>query len=767
MSADIKNKSQNKISPCLETSNNILSEMGKKALIYAKSGYYIFPVKPREKKPLTPNGFKDATTDLEQIKRWWTKHPNANIGMDIKKSNLMIIDPDRHNKEKDGVAEFKKLRGNNPLPNTPISKTGGDGRHIVFKKPKGKKLKSKISESIDVKVNGYIVVPPSITEKPYEWREGYSIFDLEPADCPEWLIEHIIEEEKLPIIKFNKEYPPSSSDLIIQRCGFLKHCCLDDAENLPENDWTFGTIGILSHSIEAPEIVHTYSNVYSNYSYEETQYKINHFLENSGPTTCETIQEKCGEDYCKDCPYNGVIKSPIILGYASKPSNDTIKNTTFPVEYLPKLFQEYSNAATTAIGCPKGFIPCALLAFSASLIGTSRKARLKPEWEQYCNLWVMIVGRPSSKKSPALNAVSCFIDEIEKRNYKDYEKAKILYEVEKAEYDLELNRWKKKPTDFAPPCKPNVPKLKALSSTDITKEALCELLSENLMGIILVNDELSAWLRSMNQYKGGSGSDRSDYLSMWSAQRITVHRKEKEPIHIDSAFLSIIGAIQPDVLQGMKYNADDGLNQRFLYCCDEISYEPVSECSEIGIALKNAIKSCFDYLLGLRKEQPEIMDLSEEAREYFIDIENKIYRKVTSDDFNTDLEAFYIKMISYVGRLSLVLHMIKIATNETTSEVIELETIKQAESIAKYFSKQSEKAFKMISETPEEKIIAKLVAWIKKKALISVTPRDIMQAGVLGKNIKASYATDKLALLQDYGYGFWNKDKRKFIFYTN
>lgn len=32
------------------------------------------------KHPLTPNGLLDATTDLEQIKAWWSRWPSANIG---------------------------------------------------------------------------------------------------------------------------------------------------------------------------------------------------------------------------------------------------------------------------------------------------------------------------------------------------------------------------------------------------------------------------------------------------------------------------------------------------------------------------------------------------------------------------------------------------------------------------------------------------------------------------------------------------------------
>jgi Bifunctional DNA primase/polymerase, N-terminal len=47
------------------------------ALRYANRGIPVFPCSPLDKKPLTPHGFKDATTDEAQIRAWWTQWPNT------------------------------------------------------------------------------------------------------------------------------------------------------------------------------------------------------------------------------------------------------------------------------------------------------------------------------------------------------------------------------------------------------------------------------------------------------------------------------------------------------------------------------------------------------------------------------------------------------------------------------------------------------------------------------------------------------------------
>ena len=71
------------------------------ALEYAAKGLPVFPCwntpddEDKHKSPMTPHGFKDATTDPVKIKRWWQKSPNALIGLptgDI--SGIAVLDLD-------------------------------------------------------------------------------------------------------------------------------------------------------------------------------------------------------------------------------------------------------------------------------------------------------------------------------------------------------------------------------------------------------------------------------------------------------------------------------------------------------------------------------------------------------------------------------------------------------------------------------------------------------------------------------------------------
>lgn len=65
------------------------------ALDYAHRGLPVFPCHPQTKRPLSHNGFKDATTDEGAIRSWWASHPNAMIGLPTgQRSGVWVLDID-------------------------------------------------------------------------------------------------------------------------------------------------------------------------------------------------------------------------------------------------------------------------------------------------------------------------------------------------------------------------------------------------------------------------------------------------------------------------------------------------------------------------------------------------------------------------------------------------------------------------------------------------------------------------------------------------
>ena len=152
---------------------------------YAQRGWHVFPVN-REKRPLTENGFKDASTDPKAIAAWWARWPGANIGIATGASGLLVLDVDSYDGGEDTLASYPGL------PDTVESITGGGGRHLLFNRPDGSKYKSfRFAHALDCKADGgYIVAPPSLHEsgRRYEWEASSEPDDVPLADPPIWLV---------------------------------------------------------------------------------------------------------------------------------------------------------------------------------------------------------------------------------------------------------------------------------------------------------------------------------------------------------------------------------------------------------------------------------------------------------------------------------------------------------------------------------------------------------------------------------------------------
>jgi replicative DNA helicase len=178
--------------------NNIL---GRSALYYAKHfEWAVFPCKPGEKIPLTPNGFKDATVDTGKIAEWWRRWPDANVAVATGQvSNLLAVDIDDRNGGNETLDGL--ISKYTPLPHTVESLTGGGGQHLLFRYPGGgvRSGANKLGPGVDVKADGgYIIVPPSVHPSGgvYQWEIASRPTDTPIHEPPEWLLDLMGKESE-------------------------------------------------------------------------------------------------------------------------------------------------------------------------------------------------------------------------------------------------------------------------------------------------------------------------------------------------------------------------------------------------------------------------------------------------------------------------------------------------------------------------------------------------------------------------------------------
>jgi hypothetical protein len=80
---------------------------------------------------------------------------------------------------------------------------------------------------------------------------------------------------------------------------------------------------------------------------------------------------------------------------------------------------------------------------------------------------------------------------------------------------------------------------------DTTVEALAAVLEGNPRGVLVARDELSAFVRAMDQYKDHKGTDRQFYLSAWSNSPVTVDRKNLDGAALPPEALRRGGGLHP------------------------------------------------------------------------------------------------------------------------------------------------------------------------------------------------------------------------------
>jgi len=256
-----------------------------------------------------------------------------------------------------------------------------------------------------------------------------------------------------------------------------------------------------------------------------------------------------------------------------RPKAPVMSDEHFDTVFGP--WAQWLRDASEVKSAPLDFTALALLSTSAALIGNARWAVPWDGWKEPCVLWAMLVGDPSSGKSPALDAVLVPVKAIDAVLSKAYLKERAAWSEEDELAKLRLAKWKAdakaalaegdtppekpKDTEAGPP-----PVRCRVRITDTTIEKAADLVHQGWRGLLLSRDELSGWLGSMDRYNGGG--DRPFWLEAFGGRGYTVDRKSSpEPIVVDHLSISVLGGAQPDKLDSLLvHSGDDGLLARFI-----------------------------------------------------------------------------------------------------------------------------------------------------------------------------------------------------------
>jgi hypothetical protein len=222
----------------------------------------------------------------------------------------------------------------------------------------------------------------------------------------------------------------------------------------------------------------------------------------------------------------------------------------FPVEVLPSIVRYFVTTQSELIGCDRGALAMAALAAISGAIDhrSALKMMRNGDWWVSPRLWVLLVGDPSVKKTPIINAATNELDCLQAAAFRKHKDDKAEYVAAGGD-----------PDKFKPP----PPRLTVY---DATIEKLGIILAGQDRGILIKRDEIAGWIGAMEKYGAGRGAmaDRAFWLKSYDGGPYSVDRVSRPDLQINNLSTSILGGIQPARLAEIHGLTSDGLLQRFL-----------------------------------------------------------------------------------------------------------------------------------------------------------------------------------------------------------
>lgn len=452
---------------------------------------------------------------------------------------------------------------------------------------------------------------------------------------------------------------------------------------------------------------------------------------------------------CEECPE--VFFKAIEARFDGEPRPFQVQLTpvpAFPLEIFPEEIQTYLAVLSSQFSQEPDYAATAFTITCSGLIGRSvhLKMRASNSWVEAANCWGMLVGAPSTKKSPMLRQIFKLLEPLNKQ-------AEKLFAMELKSYNARKRAADKAKEDFndLPPIR------RRYTTDDITTPKLRELMAGNPKGLILKNDELKGQLERLD--KQGSEGDRSFMMSCWSGlEDYSEDRMCRDSrLNIPLA-LTWIGCIPPAPLQRYLCEAmgrgvsADGLMQRFQLVCYPNRQGTFTLSDKVmPPAIETKIQEVVKKLDTEFSGQPCQLTFSDEAQMCFD-------QWLVAHENDTRCGAHPLHWESHLGKQAkvvavfvIILHRLKAATTGVLEALVSLDTLQSALKAQTYYLGHARRCYDSIvgGAVSDSEIILGLIR--QKRLPQRFKAQDIYHQG-LGGLADSGRVRNALDLLQDYGW---------------
>jgi hypothetical protein len=357
------------------------------------------------------------------------------------------------------------------------------------------------------------------------------------------------------------------------------------------------------------------------------------------------------------------------------------KSQIAPQIFAGKLGIEIAHTAAN-FNIPLEIFSACLLPILASQIAAKSRLMINPgtDYKAPPILWVGMVGESGTMKTPILNILTASLCVIQGELAEQWKLNKAEHEKE-----LEHHKLKKKGVMTEPPM-PLAP-LRDIFFSDFTIESIAQSVSNYPdTGYLIFVDELAGFFKSMDAYRQ-SGGDRQKWLTAYNGGGFKVNRKGADTLWTSHTSLSMLGGVQPSVLEKLIKQDDspeDGLWNRFMFV--HLPQSKMEAFSTYSFGLADELKTIYQRLSNQPDREYKLADESKPVWKLWHD---QMEEKVWNEPSNL-LRATYAKFKGAAARIALVLHCTNAAiVNQLPDLPISSETLSDAIAFTQWLLNQT------------------------------------------------------------------------------
>jgi Protein of unknown function (DUF3987) len=238
---------------------------------------------------------------------------------------------------------------------------------------------------------------------------------------------------------------------------------------------------------------------------------------------------------------------------------------------------------------------------------------------------------------------------------------------------------------FIPSLYPNLP------TPFLNKRTVSESIAQSVSnypdtGYLIFVDELAGFFKSMDAYRQ-SGGDRQKWLTAYNGGGFKVNRKGADTLWTSHTSLSMLGGVQPSVLEKLIKQDDspeDGLWNRFMFV--HLPQSKMAAFSTYSFGLADELKTIYQRLSNQPEREYKLADESKPVWKLWHD---QMEEKVWNEPSNL-LRATYAKFKGAAARIALVLHCTNAAiVNQLPDTPISSETLSDAIAFTQWLLNQT------------------------------------------------------------------------------